>query len=173
MSQTIDSQGPTGPSINSTSYVTLYTFSVPANTLKGPVGRRLRLSIIGEILNNSGAGRVYTVLASFGGTTIAEDALASMTNSATRRFFSIDAEITWNTSATQASRVTIAVGPAAAPTVGQTGDWAGTNFLDPSSITFGTSVNTANANTLLVQIKSDDATATQTFIVRGATLELV
>jgi len=172
MSQTITSVAASSVAINNTAYQTLFTYSVPANTLKGPVGQRLWLSLIGEILNNSGADRTYTVLASLGGTTLAEDALAAMAASATRRYFSIDVDISWTTSASQTSRVTVAVGSAATPTVGQTGDWAGTNFLDPSSITLGTTVNTANANTLLVQIKSDDATATQTFIVRGASLEL-
>jgi len=172
MGQTITSVAASSVSINNTAYQTLFTYSVPANTLKGPVGQRLWLSLIGEILNNSGADRTYTLLASLGGTTIAEDALAAMPTSATRRFFSIDVDISWSASASQASRVTIAVGPATAPTVGQTGDWAGTNFLDPSSITLGTTVDTSSAATLLVQIKSDNNTATQTFIVRGASLEL-
>lgn len=175
MTQTIQTFGASGTTnIASITNVTLFTTSIPANTLKGPLGQRLRVSIIGEILNNSAANRTYQLVGSFGGTVFAEDGLTAMPASASRRAISIDIDIFWLSSASQQQRMTLAISAPNTATTGQSGAWDVAPLIAPSSITTGSgAVNTANAQTLLVQIRADAATAIQSYFQKNVTIELV
>lgn len=69
--------------VSSVTETTLYTYTVPANTLK--TGNILRVNYFMEYLNNSGAPETVTVRFKYGGTTIATLA-PSITANATRRY---------------------------------------------------------------------------------------
>lgn len=169
----IDGQTASAIAINSVANVTLYTFSVPANTLT-PVGHRMRLTIYGDLVNNSGASRTYTLVGSFGGTVLIEDALPVIPTSASRRTWQIDFDITsQSTSTSSVYSMTTSISAPVAATVGLAGDF-GTAMTVPPTTILNTSgvLNLAAANTLLVQVRSDAATATQTYTRRVATLEV-
>jgi len=54
--------------VNTITETTVYSFSVPANTLS--TNRSLRLSMIGDVLSNTGIARNLTIRVKFGATTI-------------------------------------------------------------------------------------------------------
>ena len=54
--------------VSTVTETTIYTFSVPANAMS--TNRMLRLTMIGDVLNNDGTNRQFTVRIKFGATTM-------------------------------------------------------------------------------------------------------
>jgi hypothetical protein len=72
---------------NTTTETTVYTYSVPANALG--TDRMLRLTLLGQYLNNSGSNKTFTVRVKFGATTVYEGVAESLATGATERFHSL------------------------------------------------------------------------------------
>ena len=75
--------------VDTVSDTPLFTYTIPAGTLKA--GDVLRLSLWGDCLNNSAASRIYTNYLKLAGTTIITAAMATAAASATRRNWFVDA----------------------------------------------------------------------------------
>jgi hypothetical protein len=80
--------------VNTTAETTIYSFSVPANTL-GTSGW-IRLSIFGTILNNSGGTYNITAKLKFGATTIAQQTVGNAADSTNIYGYKLDAYIAAN-----------------------------------------------------------------------------
>ena len=76
---------------NTVTETAVYTLSVPGGTLGTTKG--LRLSLIGDQINNSGAGRTHTVRVKYGATTIFEAACSNVGNTATRSSLLLELEL--------------------------------------------------------------------------------
>lgn len=74
---------------NDASETTIYSYTIPANTLDAD--GELRLKILSEFLNNTGTGRGYTLKFKLGGSTVVEYTTGSTAfgSTATRRVFTI------------------------------------------------------------------------------------
>lgn len=79
--KTLDVSSSTVSVTNTAAATTIYSYSVPANTLGTDKG--LRLNISGQYLNNSGANRKVTITVSYGGTTMISQATPNIATSAT------------------------------------------------------------------------------------------
>jgi hypothetical protein len=79
----LDRDTSTNDVVSTASETTVYTFSVPANTLGST--RALRLTMIGDYLHNPGAGTTLVVRVKYGATTIMTFSPASMATNANRR----------------------------------------------------------------------------------------
>lgn len=73
---------------------TVYTFSVPANTLS--TNRALRLTLIGDIFNNSASSETFTVRVKFGGTVIATHTQGTLVAAVGRKARLLDVLISAN-----------------------------------------------------------------------------
>lgn len=74
--------------VNTTTETVLYTKSITANHMS--TDRMLRLNVIGDYLNDSGAARNLTVKVTFGGTTLYLSTFGNVAVSATRRPFRVE-----------------------------------------------------------------------------------
>lgn len=79
--KTLDVSSSTVSVTNTAAATTIYSYSVPANTLGTDKG--LRLNISGQYLNNSGANRTVTITVSYGGTTMISQATPNIATSGT------------------------------------------------------------------------------------------
>jgi hypothetical protein len=79
----LDRESATTDVTNTVTETTIFTFSVPANTLD--TTRMLRLTTFGDYLNNNATGSSLTWRIKFGGTTVFADAISVSATSATRR----------------------------------------------------------------------------------------
>lgn len=79
--KTLDVSSSTVAVANTVAATTVYSYSVPANTLGTDKGLRLNLS--GTYLNNSGASRNVTITATYGGTTLISQATPAIVTSGT------------------------------------------------------------------------------------------
>jgi hypothetical protein len=117
LSETIYRSGTEIDVVNSATETTILTTTIPAATLS--TNRALRITIVGDYFNNSGASRIFTAALKLGGTTIAEDATTTLAASVTRRPFVIEASIgNLESASAQVSRLTLNIGAASAATVG-------------------------------------------------------
>lgn len=73
--------------VNTAAETTLYSYSVPGGTLG--TNKALRVSILGDYLNNSGFSKNFTVKMKYGATTLWGDVTSVPTNT-TRRGFKLD-----------------------------------------------------------------------------------
>ena len=73
--------------VSTVTETTVYSYSVTGGTLS--TNKMLRLIMIGDYLNNSGAARNLTLRAKYGATTIAEYAMTAIAASASRRAASL------------------------------------------------------------------------------------
>lgn len=71
--------------VNTAAETSFYSFSVPANVLD--TQKMLRLTLYGDYLNNSGAGRTLTIRVKFGGNTYYNDVSGTLAASASRHPF--------------------------------------------------------------------------------------
>lgn len=78
--------------VNTTTETAVYTFAVPANTLS--TNRTIHLSLIGDLINNTGATPTYTVRVKYGATTIFQGAVQTLASSASRAAIVLDVELT-------------------------------------------------------------------------------
>lgn len=156
---------------NSATETTIYTYSVPANTL-GTNGH-LRLTLLATLLNNSGANRTYTFRGKFGGTTLIDDAAIALPASAAARTLKITLDL-YGDGATNAQvmAMTIEASAVLGVTSGLGGDYGTAGTMPPSTIIGNLSTfDQTGAGTLLVSVQSDANTATQTLVTRISNLE--
>lgn len=69
--------------VNTVTETVVYSFSVPGGTLG--TNRMLRLTYIGDYLNNSGSGAAFDMRVKFGGTTLIDYQATSIASNASRR----------------------------------------------------------------------------------------
>jgi hypothetical protein len=157
---------------NTSVETTVYSFSVPANTLGST--RMLRLILMGDHLNNSGS-EVTSVNVKFGSTTVAAYTQTYPTTSATRRAFYVCSEISaFNATNAQVAFTSFIQQPHGSP-VGITG--ACTSVLQGTvgSYQFAEHCSVAEdstgALTLAVTVTHDTANANISF--RCNTVQLV
>ena len=111
----LDRSGATVTVTNSVAITNLYTFSVLGGTLE--TTKRLRLTLIGDYLNNDGAARDLTLRVLLGGTVVLTTGAVSVTNDAARRIVRVQCEIAANDATNaQAAAGTVSLG--AVDTVG-------------------------------------------------------
>lgn len=151
---------------------TVYTFSVPANTLMP--GMALRLWIGGVLINSSGANRTYTVTASLGGTTFIQDALIAVPTNAARRVWNFNMILKeQNATNSQVMWLTTDISAPLAAATGFAGDFGTVETVPPTTMSSaGGTIDMTAARTLLIQITSDAATAVQSYAY-GWLLELI
>jgi len=142
---------------------TLYTYSVPGNTIAGGV---LRLTLAGDYLNNSGASRTFTLRIKYGATTLYDDATASIGATAVRRNWELQVTL-GNTASTNDQWMTAKwIWGSGTATAGQ-GDFA----LTPGALTTFQPLMTGTA--------AEDSTASKTLAVtiqhstNNASLEII
>ncbi len=139
--------------VNTTVATSVYSFSVPASTLG--TSRMLRLSLIGDYLNNSGAGSTLAVNATYGGVTIFTFTTASIASDANRRALMLDVLVaTENVATSEAGFGRFVVG--GTNTASGTGAAA---FATAYGTTTGTAVDSGAAQTLGVTFQHSVANA--------------
>ena len=95
--------------VNTTTETTVYTYTVPANTLSANKG--LRVTVLGDYLNNSGSSHGLTMRVKYGSTTIASEPVGSITTSASRRSVYLQADLmAFNSTSAQAAFARAIVG---------------------------------------------------------------
>ena len=94
---------------NTTTETTVYSFSVPANTLE--TNRALRLTMAADYLNNSAGSDTFTIRVKYGATTIFQSA-QSLTQDANRRGLTLDVMLSAaNGTGQQVARGVFVIGP--------------------------------------------------------------
>lgn len=78
----IDRDVTTTEVVSTAAETTVYSFSVPANTLS--TNKMLRLTLVGDLLNNTGAGAGFTLRVKYGSTTIGTCAVTTWNSSVNR-----------------------------------------------------------------------------------------
>lgn len=155
--------------VNLATEQTVYTYTVPAAAMGAT--RALRLSLQGDYLNNSGAGRTFTLRVKFGATTLYADASAILATSASRRPWFLDILLGNQTATAQRLTFDWRIGSDSGATTG-IGDYAATSAF--GAVGGGESAeNTANALALAVTIQHSLAAATISHRRRYAVLELL
>lgn len=164
MSQTIDRRNtPVQLIINSAVETTLYTFSVPANTI-GTTGILSGRAVF-TYRQSSGVNQTITIREKWGGTTQIDDvsivvpAAADLTD---LRSLIIDFEIA-GANATNAQRMAtrLEISAIRASTAGTSGDWGTVPLMPPSTITAQATIDQTAARTLEITAQLSAATATQ------------
>ena len=77
--------------VSTAAAASIFSLAIPGGTI-GANGK-LSLRLVGDYLNNDGAGRTLTLSVAFGGTQYYGDVSASLTNNATRRIWKLDLDI--------------------------------------------------------------------------------
>lgn len=144
---------------NTATETTIYTYSVPANTLG--TNRALRFTLNGTYLNNSAANRTVTVRVKYGATTILTKVSPTIPTSATTGSFAIEGFVAAQNSASiQTGYMWVSF---------EGGDDI-TRWVDDKGSAAEDSTGALN---LVVTVQLSSATATQTIVQRFATLELL
>lgn len=150
--------------VNTVTETTVYSYSVAGGTL-GSSGA-LRLTLLGDHLNNSGGSVNLTIRAKFGGTTIG-GTLWVITTSANRRAARLTVDIVAANSTTAQRTSTIQM---IADANGVAGDISGGNFQGPSAHN-SLALDSTAAQTLSVTVEHGLAAATISFFARTVILE--
>lgn len=79
----LDRDTTTNDVVGTITETTVYTFSVPGGSLS--TNRALRLTLVGDYLNNTGAGSAFTIRGRWGGTLAFTANIASVAQDTTRR----------------------------------------------------------------------------------------
>lgn len=161
---------------NSTTETTIYTYTIPGGTVDA--NGELRLTLLNEYLNNSGANRSLTIKVKLGGATVMEDTTGNIGASALNRIINLEVRVS-ALGATNSQKVALfGVIPAASGAVGTvtTGTGMATTIITSlnwsSGLTALTQDMTASA-VLEVTVTHPSTTATQTWTTYAATLELL
>lgn len=157
--------------VNTAAETTLYTFTLPGNRLG--TDKRMRLTLEGDYLNNSGLASQFTWRVKYGATTmIAILAGTAVPAGADRRAWKFVVELS-NRDATNSQYATVAGGMslAATPTTG-------VGSLDTTAALHGVLAGTAAedstaAQALAVTVQHDAANANLSMRLRSAVLEAV
>ena len=80
--------------VNTTTETTVYSYSVPANTLG--TNKLLRLTLIGDYLNNSGTDKTLTLKITYGATSLLNQAFTFIATSASRRAIPLESWLSAN-----------------------------------------------------------------------------
>jgi hypothetical protein len=97
--------------VNTTTETTVYSFTVPGGTFG--TDKALRLTLIGDYLNNSGANTSLTVRVKLGATTISSTTFTLVSSNAARRALTVTCTVSAaNATNAQASSGRIALGTA-------------------------------------------------------------
>lgn len=155
--------------VNTAAATDLYTFQIPANTLAS--ADLLRLRLLCDYLNNSGAAKTFTVELALGGTTIWQDTTQSTVSSnAARHTLEIDFELAIrNANPNVRGQGLIWLGATAAPTTGL-GQMAST-IVQQAFATGDANLTLSNNLQLQVIFTHSAAHANTEVRRRGATLE--
>lgn len=161
---------------NSTTETTIYTYTIPGGTLDA--NGELRLTLLNEYLNNSGANRSLQFKVKLGGATVIDSTTGNLGASALNRIISLELRVS-ALGATNSQKVAlVGIIPAASGSVGTLTTGAGmattiiTSLNLSSGLTALTHDMTASA-TLEVTVTHPTTTATQTWTTYAATLELL
>ena len=146
---------------NTTTESSLWSFTLPANTLGTANG--VHVKMFGTMVNNSGANRAYTISVKYGATTIFSDALANIGANAASRAWVIDLTLgAANATNSQTLIGTMSVSSTASATTG-TGDLNSADTITQRTF-YGTSAEDSTADkTFNVTITFPANTSTQTW----------
>ena len=166
---TLDATGAEVDVTNTVTETSIYSFSLPANTLA--TGRAVRLWIHGDALFNVVAVSSFTLKVKLGATTLYDDATVALANSATRCPVWFNFVVAANGAASlQTLGGRAAIGSRTGTTTGL-GDLA-TDEVNAAAEVYGTSAEDGTtALTLNVTITLDGATTTRSFRKQYACLE--
>jgi hypothetical protein len=155
--------------VNTTTETSVFSFSVPGNTLG--TTRMMRLTLLGDILNNSGATVTFTPRIKFGATTLYADAI-SLSTSGNRRGFCATIYL----SAQNATNVQTLGGHLTLSGNGTTttgiGDFGASSTGD-TAISGSAAIDSTAAQTFTVTIQFGTANANTDFRRQYAILELL
>lgn len=157
---------------SSTTRTAVYSFEVPANTLD--TGNILRLTLDGEVLQNSGGSRTLTLDVSWGGTIVWESTLASFAASATLKPMKIRVDIAIASASAQYMNGHVDMINATAATTGYGTINAGNNLQINSAIASAAlAEDITTAITLAVSVTFNFSHADYRYTRRAGTLELI
>lgn len=167
--QVIDRVGTETDVVNTAAETSLYSRSVTGGVMS--TNRALRLTVVGDYFNNSGAGRTIQFKVKLGATTLYDDTSASIAASATRRAFRMEVNLGNRDSASsQAMAGHIAISVDGATT--GLGDLATVDLV--STTIYGTAVeDTSSAKTFAVTVTHSTADPNLSIRLHHATLEVV
>lgn len=152
--------------VNTTSETSVYSYAVPGNTLGST--KKLRLTLLGDYLNNSGGGDTFTVRVKYGATTVATLLTGSLAANAARRPVRVDAEVAaFNSTSAQMSYSVLRVGPA-----GVTGTGGGAGNIYDNGHNAVAEDSTASKN-LVVTVQHTTGAATISFRANTVHVEIV
>lgn len=153
--------------VNTVATTDVFNEAVAAGTLS--TNRKLRLTMIGDVLNNTGSNQTLRVTVAYGATTVADTSSMSIATSASRRPVWLEAEIDAANSATaQYSRGQVFVGAA-----GDVGGTLGAAAFHVSGINNAMAENSAGILTLKVSIVLGTASGNLSFRCHTVHVELV
>lgn len=155
---------------NTTTETTVFSQSIAGGVLG--TTKALRLSLIGDYLNNSGGDSNFRVRVKFGATTVFDSGDAAMTASANTRGFKLDFMLSaLNATNAQVGSCTVVIANATSATAGHAG---GSDIFLTLSETHATVAEDSTASkTLLVTLQHGTAAATITANAYIAFLELL
>jgi hypothetical protein len=149
----------------------LYEFIIPGGTLS--TDNALRVNILGDYLNNSGAGRTFTLRVKYGSTTMYVDATASIAVSTLRRPFTWEFVLAADNSASsQLMNATTMLGNVAAATTG-VGDLATAPTVVFNVLQGTATENSANDLNFTITIQHSTNNASLSLRRRYACVELI
>lgn len=158
--------------VNTAAETTVFNYNIPAGQL-GPSGC-LRLRLVGDYLNNTGAGTpTLTLRIKLGATTIYADASAANANSASRRPFDLNIILANQDSNSSQVLGGYALFGAAGGATNGIGDF-GTDEIQATTPLFGTAaINTTTDQAFAVTIQHSTNNANLSFRKMYALLELI
>lgn len=144
---------------NTTTETTVYSKSIVGGVLS--TNKAVRLSIIGDYLNNSGSDSNFRVRVKYGATTVFDSGDAAMTASANTRGFKLDFMLSaLNATNAQVGSCTVVIANASSATAGHA---SGSDvFITLSETHAGVAEDSTAAKTLLVTLQHGTAAATIT-----------
>jgi len=158
--------------VNDATEQTVYSFTVAGGTLS--TNRLLRLTVFGEILNNSGTARTLTLRAKYGGTQFAGPAIATIASSASRRAVRLTALLAADGATNaQQGQAELHVGSAVGVAGPDGTATAGAANLDITAHTALAIDSTTNQTLLVTVLLGGTAHASWEYVMRAAYLEAV
>jgi hypothetical protein len=154
------------------SETTLYSFSVPANTLG--IDKALRVTIRGTYLNNSGSNRTIRFKVKYGATTLYDDTSENLASRANRRGFAIDFILAAGNSAS-VQRLNGSILFSLAPTTEVAGHGQLNNLSNAADVIFSgdAAENSTGALTLDVTVIHSFAASTISILANTRIIELL
>lgn len=161
----LDRNVTTAEIVSNASEATVYTFSVPANTLG--TNRSIRLTLVADYLNNTGAPKVLNATVKYGGSVVGllgNSLAASATRYSVRISVDLNAFAATGTQVGMCNMVTVP---------GITGGASGGSVTDDWSGNTGLTVDSTAAQTLLVTVTLNTSSASLSFKIKTVQVELL